>query len=325
MSAAHASPVAPRPLLDGVFKLRFKALGTHCQVQFRAPDISAARAYRESALAWIREFESMFSRFRPDSLLSRVNAAAGSSPTPIPPVFEHLLDLGTRVFELSEEINDGTSLPLTQLWNDAARDQRLPTRTELEEKRRLVGWSRIERGPGWVRLPQQGMALDFGGFGKEFAVDRLVHMANQHGITDTLVDLGRDIATQGRPADQPAWVVGIEDATRGDRVLTRVLVSGQAVASSGNYRRFRVINGKQYGHLIDPRSGEPADTSVGAVTCIARHCLTAGIFCQAAFILGETEGLRLLEAQRDVAGLIQSSTRTHRTRLFARHEIPHSH
>lgn len=315
----------PRPLLAGVFKLRFKALGTHCEIQFRAHDVDVARGYREAALAWIRDFEAMFSRFRPDSLLSRVNAAAGGSPTPIPPVFEHVLDLGTQVYELSEGINDGTSLPLTRLWNEAAHRQQIPSRAELDDRRRLVGWTKVERGPGWVRLPEPGMALDFGGFGKEFAVDRLAHMAQQHGIADVLVDLGRDIATQGRPADQPAWVVGIEDSTRGDHCLTRVLVSGQAVASSGNYRRFREIKGRRYGHLIDPRTGEPAATSVGGVTCIARHCLTAGIFCQAAFILGETEGLRLLEAQRDVAGLIQSSSRTHRTRHFARHEIPHSH
>jgi FAD:protein FMN transferase len=117
-------------------------------------------------------------------------------------------------------------------------------------------------------------------------------------------------------------VVGLEDAGLQDRSFTRIAVSGQAVASSGNYRRFRLIQGHRYGHLIDPRTGEPANTSVGAVSCVARRCLTAGIFCQAAFILGEDDGLRLLEAQREVAGLIQTSHRSYRTRHFAHYEIP---
>lgn len=166
------------------------------------------------------------------------------------------------------------------------------------------------------------MALDFGGFGKEYAVDRLLAMAVECGIDHILVDLGRDIATHGRPPDQPAWVVGIEDAGNEDRSFTRVAVSGQAVASSGNYRRFRVINGRRYGHLIDPRSGEPASTSIGAVTCIASRCLIAGLFSQAAFILGKDDGFRLLDSQRDVEGLIQTSHRSYRTHHFTIHEIP---
>lgn len=312
----------PASLMEGLFKLSFKALGTNCLVQFRAPEVDAAKAYRAAALSWLRDFEEMFSRFRPSSLLSQVNARAGGERVPIPAAFEEMLDLAGRVHDLSLGINDATSLPLTRLWDEAARRQLLPTAAERAHCQQLIGWTKVERGPGWVRLPTPGMALDFGGFGKEFAVDRLLSMAVRHGIANVLVDLGRDIATEGRPADHAAWVVGIEDAVVRDRPLTRVAVSGEAVASSGNYRRFRVINGQPYGHLIDPRSGEPAGTSVGAVTCIARRCLTAGLFCQAAFILGEQDGLRLLESQRDVAGLLQTSRHALRTRHFTRYEIP---
>lgn len=323
--SAGISPPPSVPLTDGLFKLSFKALGTNCLVQFRSTDIEQAKTYRRAALAWLRMFEATFSRFLPESTLSQINASAGQGRVPVSPEVEELLDLGGHVFTLSQGINDPTSLPLTALWDRAAKRQELPSPAELAECRALVGWDKVERGDGWIRLPRAGMALDFGGFGKEFAVDRLLALATQLGIGHVLVDLGRDIATHGRPPGQPAWVVGIEDAGTHDRSFTRVAVSGQAVASSGNYRRFRLINGQRFGHLIDPRSGEPASTSVGAVSCIARRCLTAGLFCQAAFILGPEEGLRLLEAQRDVAGLLQTSHRTHRTRDFAHYEIPHQH
>ena len=318
-----ALPPPPAPLLtDGLFKLSFKALGTHCLVQFRSPDIETARNYRRAALAWLRKFEATFSRFIPTSTLSRINDSAGSARVAIAQEVEEMLDLGAHVFSLSMGINDPTSLPLTRLWDQAARRQELPSRAALGRCLDLVGWDKVERGPGWVRLPRPGMALDFGGFGKEFAVDRLLAAALQHGIEHVLVDLGRDVATHGRPPGQPAWVVGIEDAGTPDRSITRVAVTGHAVASSGNYRRFRLIDGRPYGHLIDPRTGEPATTSVGGVTCIAQRCLTAGLFCQAAFILGAEEGFRLIDSRRDVAGLIQTSHRTYRTRHFTRHEIP---
>jgi FAD:protein FMN transferase len=294
------------PLTEGMFKLSFKALGTQCLVQFRAPDVDMATGYRRAALEWVRQFEATFSRFIPTSALSRVNASAGLKPVRVSREFEDMLDLGGHVYSLSAGINDATSLPLTLLWDRAAERQAVPSASELSRCRDLVGWGKLERGEGWVRLPLAGMALDFGGFGKEFAVDRLLSLAIDHGISHVLVDLGRDIATHGCPPDQPAWVVGLEDAGLQDRSFTRIAVSGQAVASSGNYRRFRLIQGHRYGHLIDPRTGEPANTSVGAVSCVARRCLTAGIFCQAAFILGEDDGLRLLEAQREVAGLIQT-------------------
>lgn len=322
MSTAAPLPSLAPPLTEGLFKLSFKALGTNCLVQFRSPDVDTARAYRRSALVWLKEFEATFSRFIPTSMLSRINARAGGARVEITPEVEEMLDLATQVFSLSLGINDATSLPLTRRWDEAARRQELPSRADLDRCRDLVGWDKVERGPGWVRLPRPGMALDFGGFGKEFAVDRLLAMALQHGIEHALVDLGRDIATQGRPPGQPAWVVGIEDADTHDRPLTRVAVSGHAVASSGNYRRFRLINGRRFGHLIDPRTGEPASTSVGGVTCIAQRCLTAGLFCQAAFILGAMEGFSLIDSQRDVAGLIQTTSRTYRTRNFSRHEIP---
>jgi len=323
MSAVLDSRPAPPALADGLFKLSFKALGTNCVVQFRSADLPAAKAYRQAALGWLRTFEATFSRFLPSSTLSRINANAGRQAVPVSEEVEHMLDLAGQVHALSMGINDATSLPLTTLWDKAAVRQQLPSLAELTRCRELVGWDKVERSAGRVRLPLSGMALDFGGFGKEFAADRLVAMAGELGIGHVLVDLGRDIATQGRPPDQPAWVVGIEDAHTHDRSFTRTAVSGQAVASSGNYRRFRVINGQRYGHLIDPRSGEPASTAVGAVTCIARRCLTAGLFSQAAFILGQDDGFRLLDAQRDVEGLIQTSHRSYRTRHFANYELPH--
>ena len=165
------------------------------------------------------------------------------------------------------------------------------------------------------------MALDFGGFGKEFAVDRVMQIAGDFGIKHILVDLGRDIATQGSPPDFSHWVVGVEDARCLDQPILRAALSGKAMASSGNYRRYRTIQGRHYGHQIDPRTGETASTEIDAVTCIANTCLVAGLFSQAAFILGTKNALPLIDSQPDVEGVIQTSGHLHRSRNFHHHEI----
>jgi thiamine biosynthesis lipoprotein len=199
----------PSVLSAGLFKLSFKALGTHCLVQFRAPGEAAARHFRATALSWLRDFEATFSRFIPTSVLSRLNAQAGGAGLDLTPEVERLFELGDWVFSASHGINDPSSLPLTRLWDEAARTQIIPSVQERAKAQDSVGWEKIERRGGRVRLPSSGMAVDFGGFGKEFAVDYVLQLAVEQGIDNILVDLGRDIATSGRPPWQPVWVVGV--------------------------------------------------------------------------------------------------------------------
>jgi thiamine biosynthesis lipoprotein len=322
MTAPLQQMPVPSDLSAGLFKLSFKALGTHCLVQFRAPGEASARHFRATALSWLRDFEATFSRFIPTSVVSRLNAQAGGAGLDLAPEVERLFELGDWVFSASHGINDPSSLPLTRLWDEAAQTQIIPSIQERTKAQDCVGWEKIERRGGRVRLPSPGMAVDFGGFGKEFAVDYVLQLAVEQGIDNILVDLGRDIATCGRPPGQPVWVVGVEAAAVPDRPVLRAGLSGEAMASSGNYRRYRVIAGRRFGHLIDPRTGEPACTEVEGVTCIAQRCVTAGLFSQTAFILGVDAGLRLMEAQSGVEGVVQSPGRLWRTRDFYRYELP---
>lgn len=321
MAVIQQSPVLHADASHGLFKLSFNAIGSHCLIQFRTGEAENARAFRTAALGWLRDFEATFSRFIPDSELSQVNAAAGGAAVGISPGFEKMLELCDLVHSLSGGVHDPTSLPLTALWDRAAADQQVPSKEKMAATLELVGWRKVERSPGFVRLPRGGMALDFGGFGKEYAVDRVMQIAGDFGIRDILVDLGRDLATQGSPPDFSHWVIGVEDACALDKPVLRVALSGKAMASSGNYRRYRTIAGRHYGHQIDPRTGETASTEIDAVTCIAGSCLVAGLFSQAAFIIGTKTALGLIDSQPDVEGVIQASGSLHRTRNFHHYEI----
>ncbi len=109
-------------LTAGLFKLRFKALGTECIVQFRTPSVEGAKSFRAAALAWIKEFENTWSRFKPNSLLSRINAGAGKKSFELNEVQEHVLKLCEHTYRFTNGLNDPTSFPLTLLWDQAANE-----------------------------------------------------------------------------------------------------------------------------------------------------------------------------------------------------------
>ena len=310
-------------LTAGLFKLRFKALGTECIVQFRTPSVEGAKSFRAAALAWIKDFENTWSRFKPDSLLSRINAGAGKESFELNEVQEHVLKLCEHTYRFTNGLNDPTSFPLTLLWDQAAKEDRLPAEEEISETKKLVSWPLVEWGEGSVFLPEKGMALEIGGFGKEYAVDQLIALAKQHEIPDVLVDLGRDLATLGEPPHGPYWVVGVEDATKEDTPLHRLAFTGKAMATSGNGRRFRTIGGKKFGHIMDARSGVPAETDVLTASCLADDCLTAGLLSTNACILGVEEGLKEISRHFGTDAIIQTMDQTHYTTTIHRHVLAH--
>ena len=294
-------------LTGGLFRLNFKALGTVCEVQFRTASVEVAKEFRKSALGWLREFEERWSRFRPTSLLSRINAEAGYSAVEVTQADEEILKLCEHTFQVSEGLNDPTSLPLTHLWDRAGKENRLPTTEEIEAARRLISWPAVEWGNGQIFLPEKGMALEIGGFGKEYAVDRLIGFAKDLQIVDCLVDLGRDVAALGHPPDSPTWVVGIEDAREENAAAFRLAVSGKGLATSGNGRRFRMIQGKKFGHIIDHRSGWPAENDLLTASCLADDCLTAGLLSTNSCIVGREKGMEAIERSFGVEGLLQTT------------------
>ncbi len=310
-------PPAATTAVAPLRRLTWPALGTQCEVQYAATSDAQAAAFEQAAVAWVTAFETKYSRFRPDSLVSRINAAAGVAPVAIDPEMEQLLALCDRLHFMTQGVLDPTSLPLLRLWDYKAATPRLPSEAAIQATRQLVGWKKIQRTPGHVFLPQPGMALDFGGFGKEWAVDIVSAIAREHGIAAALVDFGHDLRAVGLPPGRPAWHVGLEDPqSPGTAKGSLALTLGQGVASSGDYLRRVVIDGVRYGHIVDPRTGRPVANGCLQVTVIAPTCLQAGVLSTAAFVLGASAGVELIQAQPNAEGLIITEHARAQTRGF---------
>lgn len=305
MTATATMPVL-LPDAQGVRRLEFNALGTKCLIKFRLDDERSALEFAALALDWIGKFEAKFSRFRPDSMVSRINAAAGREWVKTDSEMETLLDIAAEIHACTDGIIDPTMLPLLKVWNWKVAHVQLPACDDVKAALALTGWRKVQRRPGAVFLPEAGMGLDFGGFGKEFAVDRLAALARQAGIKDAIVDLGRDIYAMGGNGAHPFWHIGIEDGNQPGTCWGGLGVNGKAVSASGDYARYFSHDGVRYGHILDPRTGWPVSNGMRAVTVVANTCLQAGIYSTAVFILGARDGLYLASLARDVEVCAQS-------------------
>lgn len=303
----------------GYHQLSFQAMSTACRVNFVCKDPRHAQNFQHQVVKWVAWFEAQYSRFIPDSLIGRINAAAGLHWVEVDAETDALFNLCQEMIFLSRGVFDPTALPLMRLWNWKATPPQVPTAEAVKAARELVGWRKIQRRKGGIFLPREGMCLDLGGIGKEYAVDRVVMMALDAGIANVLVDFGQDVRVAGEPPERGAWHIGLEDPKNVGKCWTGLAVKDCAVATSGDYVRSFVANGRRYGHILDIRDGYPVNNGCLAVSVIAPHCTVAGILSTSAFVLGPKEGFDLINGCVGAEGAVCTESVCQLTRNFYRY------
>ncbi len=271
----------------------FRAMAAENEVQVHSDDARFAAAAAARAMEEVARIEAKYSRYRADSLISRINAAAGGRPVAVDEETWKLLAFADACFRQSAGRFDPTSGVLRRAWS--FRSGRVPTQGELDALLPLVGWDRVELQAGSVRLPLAGMELDFGGFGKEYAVDRAAAVLKESGAASALVNLAGDLAILGPQPDGAAWRVGIRHPRREGALLASLPVASGAIATSGDYERYLEVEGVRHCHVLDPRTGRSA-RGFQSVTVHASSCLVAGSAATLAMLMGREEGCAWLES-----------------------------
>ena len=291
-------------------------MGSHCEVVLDAAEAAKGRASAQLAIDEVRRIERKYSRYRTDSVVSQINAAAGKSSVDCDEETNSLLDFADSLFKTSRGLFDITSGVLRRAWD--FKQERVPTAEMLAELLPLVGWGGVERQAGALRLPQAGMEIDFGGFGKEYAADRAATVLARSGARHGYVNLAGDLGIFGPKPDGRPWVIGIQDPRQKDGICATIPVASGALATSGDYERFFEKDGKRYCHVLDPRSGLTV-THWRSVSVLAPLAIVAGS-CTTIAMLMQAEGLAFLDAtglsylaidQRGEIHQVDSSSKTH--------------
>jgi len=263
---------------------RFNAMASACAVHLcPAPrlDLEGIAAAAETE---VRRIEARFSRYRADSELSRINrAAAAGAAIVIDEETAGLIGFAQAIWRKSAGAFDITSGLLHRAWD--FRAARLPQPSALAALLPRIGLDKVSLSNGELSFAVAGMELDLGGLGKEYAADRAAEICRHLGAAHGFIDLAGDIRVIGPQPDGTPWRIGVRDPRDGAQIAAEVALDTGALATSGDYERFIEVDGRRYGHILDPGSGRPAEGLV-SVTVIAEQCLVAGSLATAALAKG---------------------------------------
>jgi thiamine biosynthesis lipoprotein len=312
--ASLAAAPVPAPAPVGFYVTR-SGVGMGTTIQMRvwiegepsAQIDDAVGAKIERAFAELRRLEGLMTTWRPDSEISRINAAAGRSAVAVSPEIYEVIAASLTYARLSGGAFDISYYGLKGLWhfNDDLRPE-LPDPAEIKRRLPLINWHQIRLNPKarTVMLGKAGMAIDLGGIGKGYAVDAAVKVLRDQGVRNGMVQAGGDLMLFGSKAGQP-FMAGVRDprSAAPDDYFAVCSLSDHAFSTAGDYERGFVKDGVRYHHILDPRTGYPAH-GARSVTVYAKDATTADGLDDAILIMGPERGLRLIESIPDAGAII---------------------
>lgn len=281
------------------YRHRFSAMSCPCELVIHAESQTAAERIFDLCVEEALRFEAKYSRYREDSVTTRINRSAGRSPVTIDPETASILKYSDVCYAQSNALFDITAGVLREIWFRNMTE--LPSHHAVLGCLELIGWERVVcevvSEEETVYLPEKGMELDFGGVVKEYAADAIAALATTEGISHGFINLGGDIRIIGPKPDGSPWPVGIAHPQNSEQPIATIHLKDGALATSGSYARCFEIDGRRYSHLISPRTGWPVDGLL-SVSVNAPQAVVAGSLTSIAMLQPEEEAIDFLESCR---------------------------
>ena len=262
--------------------VRFEAMASPCELVLPQADRPRALELGERVAEEAWRVERKFSRYRNDSVIGWIHRNRGTVLS-VDSETASLLDFAAHCYALTDGLFDVTSGVLRRVWKFDGSD-RVPAEAEVAQLLPLVGFSKVKWERPFLTLPE-GMELDFGGFGKEYAVDRAFEILVHEGVAPFLINFGGDLRAEGRPP-RGKWYVGIERPDTEKQAAALLELERGALATSGDSYRFVLKNGVRYGHVLNPLTGWPVVGAPRSVTVAGGSCTEAGLLATAALLQG---------------------------------------
>ncbi|HXZ22564.1 MAG TPA: FAD:protein FMN transferase [Pseudolabrys sp.] len=270
--------------MPDLFTFPFMAMASDCRVSLCGDHRSQVEQVAQSAVNEVARIERRYSRYLADSVVSEINTAGQRAASIL--VDEEtakLLDFAFACYRRSDGLFDISSGILRRVWD--FKSSQLPSHKDVDQLLPLIGLSKISWERPRLKFSVAGMELDFGGIGKEYAADQAAAVCRALGVHNGLVDLGGDTVIIGPHPKNKSWTIGIRHPRDPDSTMASVTLDNGALASSGDYERYMMINGKRYCHILNPFTGWPC-FGLAAVSIVAEQCLLAGAIATTAMLKG---------------------------------------
>ncbi len=286
-------------------------MGTAARIIVLAPNQRTGENAIRAGFAQMEKVDGLMSTYRSDSELTIVNEEAHERPVPVSQETWTVLQKAGDTYDASAGAFDVTVGPLLALWKAAADSNTPPTDEQINAARTRVGWDkvRLDTEAMTVAFSQAGMKLDLGGIAKGYAIDQALEAVRAAGAVGAMVDIGGDLRCFGTPPrGNKRWRIGLQDPriTEADlpqEILLVLSIGDRAVATSGHYRRFALIDGQTVSHIVEPQSGH-GSAKLASTTIIAPDAISADALATAVSVMGQERGLALIETLEDIEAIV---------------------
>lgn len=281
-------------------------MGNRFEISVVSEDEEWANERIEEAIAEIRRIEKLLTTFSEDSQTNQVNANAGIQPVQVDKEVFDLIARACKISELTQGAFDLTYGSIDKsLWNFDKTMTSLPDEATAKSMVRLIDYRKIvlDSMNQTVFLKEKGMRIGFGGIGKGYAAERAKMLMKQGGVESGIVNAAGDLTTWGKQPNGKEWTIGIADPDAKDKPFSYLNISNMAVATSGNYEKFVMIDGKRYSHTINPKTGLPI-AGIKSVTIICPNAEIADAMATPITVMGVKVGLNLINQMRGIACVI---------------------
>ena len=289
-----------------IFKVAILLMGNQFEISAVSDNEQNANRIINAGIDEIKRIEKLLTTFQDSSETNLINRNAGIEPVRVSEEIFNLIERSIKISSITQGAFDITYGSIDKsLWNFDTQMKSLPDKQTAREMVRLINYRNIvlDRENSTVFLKEKGMRIGFGGIGKGYAAEMAKCKMQQLGITNGIVNASGDLTTWGLQPNGDEWTVGIANPNISGEVFSFLKISGLAVATSGNYEKFIMIDGKKYSHTIDPRTGLPV-TGIKSVTIITKNAEIADAMATPVTIMGVKAGLHMINQMKDVDVII---------------------
>jgi thiamine biosynthesis lipoprotein len=289
-----------------IFKRSCKLMGNRFELSVVAESEQWANEKIDAGIEEIKRIERLLTTFSDNSETNQVNSNAGVKPVVVSRETFELVKRSIMISKVTQGAFDITYGSIDKrLWNFDQQMTALPDKETAKKMVRLINYRNIilDEENCTIFLSEKGMRIGFGGIGKGYAAERAKLIMKQQGVTSGVVNASGDLTAWGLQPDGKKWTIGIANPDASHQIFSYLNISEMAVATSGNYEKFIMIDGKKYSHTINPRTGLPV-TGIKSVTIITTNAEIADAMATPVTIMGVSAGLDLINQMKDIEAIL---------------------
>ena len=276
-------------------KRKLSMLGSPLEITVVAKDTIQGNQYIDLAITEVKRIEYLISDWIPSTQISQVNKNAGSKPVKVDKEVFDLVGRSIKVSQITSGAFDISYASMDKIWKFDGSMKAMPTEEAIKKSVSKIGYKNIilDSKEQTIFLKNEGMKLGLGGIGQGYIADKVKELLFSKGCTSGIVNVSGDINAWGRQQDGNPWTVGIVNPLNKNKVFATFPLEDSAVETSGNYEKYVIFNGIRYSHIIDPRTGYPAQ-GVVSVSVFAKQTEIADALATGIFVMGVEVGIDLV-------------------------------